>query len=309
MEKSDKIKINLVSGFKNLGNTCYISSILQSLVHTLPILKLVLKQEYNSFDINSTKEAFITMNFFHILYQYTKEKCVIYPKTLISNIITYSKLFHKFRQEDANEFLMCLLDIFHKSLSENIKITVSSNNISENQESKYLEYWGYSVIYKIFYGNNSVKKECDNCGKFSEEMVFYNQIIIPKEKTNTDTVYSFITNMYCKEIKTEKCIFCNNITKKQIYNIPKKIPDTLIVLLNTTKKETNLREIDEVLKLKDTVYLLYSVVCHSGSSLNSGHYTNFSRVNNEWYHFNDDTVTKADTFNKDDSFILFYQRI
>ena len=68
-----KIKVNLISSFKNLGNTCYISSVLQSLIHTLPILKLVLKQEYTLYNINPSKEAFITMNFFHILYEYTKE--------------------------------------------------------------------------------------------------------------------------------------------------------------------------------------------------------------------------------------------
>ena len=54
-------------------------------------------------------------------------------------------------------------------------------------------------------------------------------------------------------------------------------------------------------------YTLFGISNHSGS-LYSGHYTAFSKVDNQWYNFNDSYVSKADPTPDSSSYLLFYQR-
>lgn len=54
-------------------------------------------------------------------------------------------------------------------------------------------------------------------------------------------------------------------------------------------------------------YELYGVINHSGT-LNSGHYTAYARVDNQWYLFNDHIVNEVseDDIVTENAYILFY---
>lgn len=59
-------------------------------------------------------------------------------------------------------------------------------------------------------------------------------------------------------------------------------------------------------------YKLCSMLIHKGSSIDSGHYYSFVRTsNNDWYIFNDHSVTKADRHNvlNQKPYLLFYEKL
>ena len=57
-----------------------------------------------------------------------------------------------------------------------------------------------------------------------------------------------------------------------------------------------------------SLYDLATVIVHHGSGTGSGHYTAFGTKNNQWYHFDDSTVSDADpeTVKQSKAYILFY---
>lgn len=72
---------------------------------------------------------------------------------------------------------------------------------------------------------------------------------------------------------------------------------------------------DPVIKLGLTNYELYAAVVHCGSSVDSGHYYTYAKDGENWYQFNDSSVTKclnADLHNlhpPETPYILFYRRV
>jgi len=57
-----------------------------------------------------------------------------------------------------------------------------------------------------------------------------------------------------------------------------------------------------------SLYDLATVIVHHGSGAGSGHYTAFGTKNNQWYHFDDSTVSDAnpEMVKQSKAYILFY---
>lgn len=64
------------------------------------------------------------------------------------------------------------------------------------------------------------------------------------------------------------------------------------------------------LQAETSLYDLYAVVNHLGSSATSGHYTACCQVDNEWYHFDDAAVEPWPNHQvvTSDAYILFYKK-
>lgn len=133
-----------VKGILNIGNTCYMSSILQALVNT-PLLGLFFARDaflrdVNEFNIDGT-QGLITTEVSHII-KHLKDTAdspynikVFYKK--------FCKIYHQFdgnAQQDSHEFLTILLGVMHEDLNRKtsskspLNATISLDNPDQETE-------------------------------------------------------------------------------------------------------------------------------------------------------------------------------
>ena len=123
--------------FVNLGNTCYVNSSLQALLHTEPLIKYFHSQIYlkdinysNKFGHNG-KLALVFGKLINELYCTNKKH--ISPRLFINELSSVHTQFAGNQQQDAQEFLTFLLD----GLSEDLNLvdekpyTVSDIQLTE----------------------------------------------------------------------------------------------------------------------------------------------------------------------------------
>lgn len=126
LEKSTR-RHNLPSsakGLKNLGNTCFMNSIIQCLVHTRALLEFL--QEYLA--TNQDKSRKITMSLARLAQDmwkgtspFANNHGVSEPSGFRSQIVTFAPKFGGYDQHDSQEFLIYALDGLHTELNRIVK--------------------------------------------------------------------------------------------------------------------------------------------------------------------------------------------
>lgn len=108
-------KTKIGCGLKNYGQTCYLNSALQCLIHTAPLSNILLgSKNFRSDCLVSSRSGFCVLCEFqtHTKKSFcvgenensSKSSLPFYPKAIVSNLKSIGNLsFHK--QEDSHEFL------------------------------------------------------------------------------------------------------------------------------------------------------------------------------------------------------------
>jgi ubiquitin C-terminal hydrolase len=191
-----------IVGIKNLVNTCYINTILQSLIQNVDLLYYVLKKDYES-DINnkSTHKGQLAINLFKII-----ETAWLENNTLPLNIQNFRTVtqalglqFASSTQQDPHEFFLALLDGLQSDLSKQVfkgfyNSTEKYPDESDLSASK--RFWNdfkltnTSVLTDIYYGQIKHTLICPEC--VSEKVTFEHfstlSLAIPK-LTKVEVIY------------------------------------------------------------------------------------------------------------------------
>ena len=317
-----------IFGIKNSGNTCFMNSSLQGILHC---------EEYN----NKMKEN---------QSQLTKELVKEYLKILesiesgkeiidASNIkIILSKVEEKYKtneQCDANEFITIFLNQMLNELKgiEPLSNNNFPNNINDQEMKKQFERLNKLFINKnnsflidLFYGKLIKEIYCIKGHRISIKFQIYNIIELPimeyinNDKTNKVELIDLLKE-YQENHNIDEEIECNECgkevkcySKTTIFNIPK----YLILFLNQNiKYSINLQKVNfkEIINTKDFInneddyYELISIIEYSGNRTN-GHYT--AKVNDSmnWYYISDSyfCLLKKDQLHSTFTYILFYEK-
>jgi ubiquitin C-terminal hydrolase len=103
-------------GIRNLGNTCFLNSILQCLCSTKKLVEYFLKNIYKH-DLNHS--GGIADEFFSIANMiWSLDKHIITPSRIKTIIGEYNKQFISNDQQDSQEVLHYLLDALHDELNK-----------------------------------------------------------------------------------------------------------------------------------------------------------------------------------------------
>ena len=329
-----------LTGVVNLGNTCFMNSIIACLSNTLKLTDYFLSNEYKKDDpeyTNKRKQEFTVLtSYINLLINIWETNQVLKPKSFVENMSKLIPKYGKFQQQDSHEFLMYTLDILHKALSYEIDVEIKGEEKNEYDTlvKKSLETWkvfyekNYSYINEIFNGMFHNRIECSNCKVTDNIFEPFNSISLDVPIAPSVDINECLENYFLKseKIETWKCEKCNEqgceksckfwsvpnyviIHLKRFTNTGKKI-DTLV---NFPKEDLDLTNYISPNKQNQNnyIYSLYSINYHSGS-MNGGHYwSSCKNLNDNWHIYNDGHVSKFtsdEEISEKNAYILFYYR-
>lgn len=136
-----------VVGLRNLGNTCYMNSILQVLSNCPPLteyfLNCRLPIDYSHYCLALGYEKLAKD-----MWSQVNSPCSVAPVDILHVMRTIHPAFRGFQQQDAQEFLRCLLDAMHEDLKQPVypweaqekdflsqRDRISSIDLSENEKT------------------------------------------------------------------------------------------------------------------------------------------------------------------------------
>jgi ubiquitin C-terminal hydrolase len=278
--------MTILTGFINLGNTCYLNSGLQMLIQNKEFCRLIIKNKNN----NS-----ILLKLSEFISEYydpnTQHISPIYIKNIVGE---KNNIFNGYKQNDAGEFIIYFLDVINEELKKN---NCDLSDLFELQTK-------ISIKCKL--------KKCLNISSHVEKNLFLFLNISQNNLTLNDCYLDYKARI---KLENDELYYCEKCQAKRIASKKTEIikfPKHLIVYLKRfeqkgTRLFKNNKELDVPLVWKN--YNLQGIVYHSGS-LFGGHYIYIGNHNDKWLMFNDDSVTEIHerTLNqyKNYGYILYY---
>jgi ubiquitin carboxyl-terminal hydrolase 8 len=332
-------------GLINIGNKCFMSSILQCLFNSLKLTDYFLSNDYKE-DINkkNVKENYILNSYITLINNIWDTNQLIKPKSFIENMGKMHRKYFSLQQQDSHECLLYILDILHNALSYSIDIEIIGQvkHESDRLTKKALETWkqyfenDYSYIIKIFYGNKKNTIKCVNtkCNYKDEIFEPYNSLslnITESCLSLKDLLENYLNTEYTiDDYRCEKCsnIGCVKSTKlwdlsnylvihlKRFKSDNENESEKMSNMITFPLKDLNITEYicKDKKDVNNYIYDLYAVNYHIGE-MGYGHYTSSCKnLDGNWYNYDDTNVTKYSSSNLEqhlinkDAYILFYQR-
>lgn len=326
-EVFSKYKDKGITGLANVGNTCYMNSCLQCLSHTYELDYFLDSNTYKE-RLNNNSDAVILVEWDSLRKMMWSQNCVVAPYGFVNAIqkvagIKKQQLFAGNEQNDLQEFLMFLLESFHKAISRHVDMKVSGK-IKNEKDIMAAECYkmmstmyekDYSEIIGMFYGVHvSTITSLENSETLGVRPEPFSVLSLSLPYNNTDiTIFSCIDEFCKKDRLTETNAWFNEKTNQK-QDVDKgmvfwNFPEILIIHLKRWNYDGNkdnrvvkipLENMDLTTYVKgynrhSFVYDLYGVCNHHGGVL-GGHYTaNVKTIDGTWYRFNDDSVTKIDS--------------
>lgn len=328
----------LVVGIHNQSNSCYINSILQSLLGTTELISAFLKMARNDTLFHPSSNNMVSTSFIKLLRNMVvSNNKPDSPVSIEEFKMVCGNKCNKFRdnkQQDCAEFCEFLLDSFNDELK------VKCNNVQQSQinglspaDQEWLQYLSENntIITQLYVGQLSSILRCQNCGASSSTYQTFSVLSLPTPKAPSCNIMECLRQCFRPHdlgpSNQWNCTRCKRPTPSTQQLALWRKPKILMIQLNRFDVSLNKNNcfvhypiiLDQQytgvqnLPRDDFKYELYSVVCHRGS-INNGHYTTYVNkgVNRGWYYFDDTTympVRIPTEFINPDAYLLFYRLI
>ena len=331
--------INKPFGLINLGNTCYMNSVLQTLFSCIDFNDSLFNQKLKKNTLTNGYKTII-----RIMIQRHKENSKIKKLKLTNFINTFRTEFShvSFHQQDAHEamgyllskFHTCLIEDFSPQLFKEVMEGMRYNKKIKNECARQVLTMyknDYSLINKFFYGQMCNIIKCLKCNHEVNRVEVFKGFELCIENTDNlqDALKEHMIHEHLEGYKCDKCKKRDNCNKQLILlNTPQFMVVTLkrfTMNWTTNQFSKNDKHMDFPIylhfkdyllqdninkKVDDTsLYKLNSIINHSGHS-NGGHYYSINNINNKWFLCDDDSVVeiKEEDIFTTDAYVLLYEK-
>ncbi|EOB13956.1 Ubiquitin carboxyl-terminal hydrolase 23 [Nosema bombycis CQ1] len=276
---------NIIKGFQNLGNTCYINSLFHILINISKFKRGIINEDH---PIQSCGTCIIC-NIKLIFKKMNTEKDLTL-KHLVNCIMNFSSEYKNDDQHDIHTLYL---------------------NVVENIQKYTNKIEGNSFIDQLFYGNMNSTLRCLSCDFKRHTIEAFCSISLNHTKNLKESLSEYFQDEHMED--KLHCLNCKDHTvfSKSLEVI--QIPEILVIhilrfeFINTITKINNGIEIYEKIEFGYCNYVLKGFVQHRGS-IEQGHYVSYIRFGTLWYEFDDNNVRKLLHKNVpfQDAYLLFY---
>nr|CAX73508.1 Ubiquitin carboxyl-terminal hydrolase 2 [Schistosoma japonicum] len=332
-------------GLNNLGNTCFMNSILQCLSNTAPLTEYCLEDRYLK-DIN--KSSSMNGMLFRSYADLMKEiwdpdmaNSSTSPSRFKSQIQRFAPRFMGYSQQDSQEFLRYVLEGLHMEVNRVQKRPIptkpdyeAEDRLPDNEKANL--YWrrylsmDNSEIVDLFVGQLMSTLECADCSFKSTTFDPFWDLSLPIPKKPNVNILDCLNLFTSKEeLDGDERAICSRCKTRRrctkSFSI-QKFPQILVLHLKRFSGERfrskmsvmvdyPLRNLDLIefatssCTQKSAQYKLYAVSNHSGS-VYTGHYTAscLNPYTGDWHSFNDSHVhlISENSAISSEGYVLFY---
>lgn len=306
-------------GLQNIGNSCYLNSVIQCLLHCDPIrdyfVKGRFKSEINSRSKTKGKCADATSSLFEDLLSGRTSS----PSSVKSAVNRFSGLFRGTSQEDAQEFLRWYLEALHEDVQ---KVTTKPRITKEAESAR--EAWSQytsrenSQIVDLCVGQLKSSLTCSHCGYVSNvwDPFWDLSVPLPSGARNVeDCLEEFRKEETLDGSEKPKCEKCKERRRMKKKFDVEKAPRVLAIHLKrfgdslgySRSKITRNISFQQDFRLGGRGYELRAVCNHSGG-VGGGHYIAYGKTDAGWFEYNDSHVSKISESQlvSPNAYLLFY---
>jgi ubiquitin C-terminal hydrolase len=203
--EQEETVINGIYGLDNLGNTCYLNSIIQTLANIDLFRMFLLNKDFVNFlmhKIESNPDPNIKTKLSIVydspLYQFFRIIQTIWngsidseslkPTTLKKKLGLLNSMFKNSQQQDAQEAFTILIEMMHMEIAQKLEIDIDTQTLNPIQTAC-VNFWAkeYSPLYEIFHGMYLTIRTCNECNHITEEYYpnLFLSLDIPKPGTKS----------------------------------------------------------------------------------------------------------------------------
>jgi len=330
------------SGLRNIGNTCFMNSVIQCLSNTKLLTNYLLNDEHVR-DINTTNssmkgsliKAFATV----IKSLWKSNGRVVDPSSLKGAVQRFAPRFSGYNQEDSQEFLRYLLEGLHEDVNRVITKpqpihTEIDSSLSVCEQA--MEAWKRYIrrddshLVDLFVGQLKSTLRCSDCNHESVTFEpFWDLSLGIPSRTGEVSLLDCLDTFTKEEVldgdempTCERCKTRRKSTKRySLYRLPKIL---VVHLKRFSPSERNRNKLSTTVtfplnglnlsRYTDSVtncsYNCYAISNHSGT-LYSGHYTAYAKhaQSGQWHSYNDSRVSKCSSSNviSNEAYLLFFE--
>lgn len=293
--------MNKPYGISNIGNSCYFNAALQ-------LCKIICNNILDHTNFKNPNDEYLLnlKNFYDNPFDTNNLKSIY-------NMTCSNLKYRQGSQQDSCEVVQLITDKIKDNIVDKSNIVVKFNKLIK----------------------------CDICSQYKicnnqNESMFISQSLIISNSNYID-FNNFISNVLKKESIQGYNFKCDCINPSiDIQVVLTDLPKFLVIKVG--RCDNNLRKINKRLELANSFeittpmdlksrceniedydvkhnYILYGMILHYGSMLNSGHYVTYIRQNNRWFLCDDSNVVEINDFNINDqniqnnSCVLLYIKI
>ena len=295
------------TGLKNMGNTCYVNAILQCLVKTEPLVRILQapsNQSSQSSQLSMPPGMRNELWFLSLVIKNGNYRCVS-PTDFLDMLQQCKPELDMRRQQDVHETIITILNEIEEELGDDAK-----------------------QLKDIFDGKTKITFRCKECGTESVKMddCRYLHLNIPTKRyaTLAECYENYkMPELISKRCPNEKCRYSfaseeEKTTYKEV--VLDQTPNILMIQLRRFGNDTGTMWRNKMntyvdfplnMKLEKASYNLYGVISHTGTQT-SGHYT--AQCEDEtnpgtWHCYDDpDTRILDGGISKSGAYILFYRK-
>eukprot|EP00602_Paraphysomonas_sp_CaronLab_P010687 CAMPEP_0185038222 /NCGR_PEP_ID=MMETSP1103-20130426/33611_1 /TAXON_ID=36769 /ORGANISM="Paraphysomonas bandaiensis, Strain Caron Lab Isolate" /LENGTH=794 /DNA_ID=CAMNT_0027576553 /DNA_START=86 /DNA_END=2470 /DNA_ORIENTATION=+ len=309
-------------GMFNHGNTCFLNSVLQCLVHTPPLAQILLQDPRATSGIVRLEghNAAILIIFKRLVEEVWSPSPgkSISPRGMVNSIRRVARQFRPHRQEDSHEYLRELLNCMHEESLKGHHVKSSDGALAET-----------TVISRVFGGYLCNVLKCCKCKYASRTFNHFQDLSLDVTqgiRSIQDAIASFTKPEKLGNGNEWNCDGCKrkvHAVKQMTISTP---PAVLVLHLKRFSFGNMFDKIKKHIAFPPVLdvptapadsrtganterYDLCGMVVHHGHSVHSGHYVAFVKASNgQWYEMDDSTVsqTSIKTVLKQQAYILFY---